>query len=398
MPRDRLRIMYASNAPWCFSGYGVQGRSLLPRLQQLPEVEEIAVFAWFGLQGGMLTAHGMNIYPQGVDPYGNDMYGAHCEHHKSDLLITLIDAWVLKPDLWNLPAHTKWASWYPVDHDRVPRAVEEVVRKSPYPLTYAKFGKAASDEKGIDSTYIAHGLEPDVYRVLDAEIVARFRQEVCEDAAWLGVMVAANKGWPSRKGFEETLEAFKRVLPRLPQPAYLYIHADYTKVTQGGDLAGLVKDMGLQDRVRFPNRYRLWIGGYGPDYMALMYNAADVFLSPSKGEGFGIPIIEAQACGAPVIVTDFSSMPELVRWGHAVPVDRLQWTYMEAYQAMPSVPAIEAAILELCQERSAMTPSQLDDKRRATSAAIHHEYSWDSLVRDQWQPFLRRVLHDLNGQ
>jgi glycosyltransferase involved in cell wall biosynthesis len=163
-------------------------------------------------------------------------------------------------------------------------------------------------------------------------------------------------------------------------------------------LAALVKSMGLQDHVRFPNRYRLWIGGYGPDYMAMMYNAADVFLSPSKGEGFGIPIIEAQACGAPVIVTDFSSMPELVRWGKAVPVDRLQFTHMDTFQAVPSVQAVAHAIVELSQERSAMTPGELDDKRRATATAIHDEYAWDNLVRDQWQPFLKRVLDDINGQ
>lgn len=397
MPRDKLRIMYASNAPWCFSGYGVQGRSLLPRLQQLPEVEDIAVFAWFGLQGGLLNAHGMTIYPQGVDPYGNDMYGAHCEHHKSDLLITLIDAWVLQPERWGLPSYTRWAAWYPVDHDPIPVKVADVVKKSDYPMTYATFGKAASDAVGIDNTYIAHGLEPDVYKVLPAERVAAFRRDVCEDAGWLGVMVAANKGWPSRKGFEEVLQAFKSVLPDLPKPAYLYLHCDYTKVTAGGDLAGLVKAMGLQDHVRFPNRYRLWIGGYDANYLALMYNAADILLSPSKGEGFGIPIIEAQACGAPVIVTDFSSMPELVEWGRAVPVDRLQYTHMNTFQASPSVPAIAQAIMDLTHERLSIVPDYLFERRLATAATIHQKYSWDNLVKKQWQPFLQRVLSDVNA-
>ena len=148
--------------------------------------------------------------------------------------------------------------------------------------------------------------------------------------------------------------------------------------------------------MRFPNRYKLWIGGYDPGYMALMYNNADVFLSPSKGEGFGIPIIEAQACGTPVIVTDFTSMPELVRWGYAVEPQNPQFTYMDSFQAVPSVPAIAAAIMQLWQERRGMTADELDEKRRYTSAAIHGEYSWDTLVAEQWQPFLRRVLDDIN--
>ena len=396
MPREKLRIMYASNAPWCISGYGVQSRSLLPRLKQLPEVDEIAMFAWFGLQGGMLSSNGMPIYPMGVDAYGNDMYGAHCEHFKADLLVTLIDAWVLRPDTWNLPEYTKWAPWYPVDHDPIPERIVNVVKQANYPLTYAKFGKAQSDAAGIANTYIAHGLETNVYKVFDPEPVKAFRHDVCEDAEWLGVMVSANKGWPSRKGFEETLLAFRQVLPELPKRSYLYIHADHTKVTQGGDLAALVKAMGLQDHVRFPNRYKLWIGGYDPGYMALMYNNADVFLSPSKGEGFGIPIIEAQACGAPVVVTNFTSMPELVRWGCAVEPQAPQFTYMDSFQAVPSVPAIAAAIMDLWQDRMAMTADELEDKRRWTSAAIHGEYSWDNLVAEQWQPFLRRVLDDIN--
>lgn len=398
MPRDTLRIMYASNAPWCASGYGIQGRSLIPRLKALPEVEDVATFAWFGLQGGLIHSDGMSIYPMGLDHYGNDMYGAHCEHFKADLLITLIDAWVLQPDRWGMPSYTRWAPWYPVDHQPIPSAVANVVRKAHYPLTYAKFGREESDNVGIPNTYIPHGLETDVFKVLPNDVVADFRQRICEDAGWLGVMVSANKGWPSRKGFEEVLDAFKMLLPDLPKPARLYIHAEYTKAVAGGDLAALIKAHGLEDYVRFPNRYKLWIGGYGPDYLSLMYNAADVFLSPSKGEGFGIPIIEAQACGAPVVVTNFSSMPELVRWGIAVEPERLTWTNMDTWQAVPSVPGVADAMMKLTQERRALTQEQLDEKRRVTSAAIHQEYSWDTIAAQYWQPFMQRVLADINGQ
>ena len=389
-----IRLMYASNAPWCFSGYGVQGRSLLPRLMKLPEVEDIAIFAWFGLQGGMLNAGDMPIYPKGLDTYGNDMYGAHCQHFNANLLITLIDAWVLKPETWELPEGVRWAPWYPVDHDPIPENVADVVGSADYPLTYAKFGRDASDAVGIDNTYIPHGVETNVFKVLPDDEVAEFRADVCEDAEYLAVMVAANKGWPSRKGFEESLTAFKAMLPELPEKSLLYIHADYTKATSGGDLAGLVNAMGLREHVRFPNRYKMWIGGYGADYMALMYNAADVFLSPSKGEGFGIPIIEAQACGCPVIVTDFSSMPELVHWGYSVPVHSLQWTFMDTYQAAPSVPAIGDAMMHLWDECRTLTPNQLAQVRQETSQLIHDEYGWDTLVADYWQPFLRRVLED----
>ena len=50
--RDGLRILYHANAPWAKTGYGVQSNSLLPRLAQMDEVEEIALLAYYGIAGG----------------------------------------------------------------------------------------------------------------------------------------------------------------------------------------------------------------------------------------------------------------------------------------------------------------------------------------------------------
>jgi glycosyltransferase involved in cell wall biosynthesis len=58
--------------------------------------------------------------------------------------------------------------------------------------------------------------------------------------------------------------------------------------------------------------YRL---GAPAEVMAATYSAMDVLLAPSHGEGFCVPLIEAQACGTPVIATDFSAQPELVGAG-----------------------------------------------------------------------------------
>jgi len=67
----------------------------------------------------------------------------------------------------------------------------------------------------------------------------------------------------------------------------------------------LVEDLKLQDQVRFT--------GYVEDTdLPALYSAAEAFIYPSLYEGFGLPPLEAMACGAPVITSNVSSLPEVV--------------------------------------------------------------------------------------
>lgn len=69
----------------------------------------------------------------------------------------------------------------------------------------------------------------------------------------------------------------------------------------------ILKDQGNEDiisKIFFP-------GFISSDDMALIYNAATLFLYPSLRESFGLPILEAMGCGTPVITSTTSSMPEV---------------------------------------------------------------------------------------
>lgn len=73
---------------------------------------------------------------------------------------------------------------------------------------------------------------------------------------------------------------------------------------QGG-LLNLVDQLGVHGRVRF-------LEGVSDEELALLYNAATLFVFPSHYEGFGLPPLEAMACGTPVVAADNSSIPEVV--------------------------------------------------------------------------------------
>ncbi len=66
----------------------------------------------------------------------------------------------------------------------------------------------------------------------------------------------------------------------------------------------LAEELGLKGQVVFT-------GYVAPEEMPALYNAADLFVFPSLYEGFGLPVLEAMACGVPVVTSNVSSIPEV---------------------------------------------------------------------------------------
>ncbi|MCA1554442.1 MAG: glycosyltransferase family 4 protein [Chloroflexi bacterium] len=71
------------------------------------------------------------------------------------------------------------------------------------------------------------------------------------------------------------------------------------------DVFALMTELRLQDNVRL-------LGPVPSDDLVALYNAAHALIMPSLYEGFGLPPLEAMACGTPVIVSNVSSLPEVV--------------------------------------------------------------------------------------
>lgn len=391
-----LRMLYSSNAFWAASGYGVQGKSLLPRLAQLPEFggrDAIAMFAWYGLQGGMHRVDDFTIYPGVGDPYGNDVIGAHMRDWGANWLVSLIDVWVMN-DTVNKVKPALWTPWLPIDHDPVPQRVLDCLAGAHLPLTYAKWGHKMLTDAGVPNHYIPHGVEPTIYKVIpDRAKIAEFKRRLTGiDNAHLSVMVSANKGFPDRKWFQGQLRAWAEFAKDKPN-ARLYLHTEPTPMYGGLDLMGYAQMLGIREKTIFVDRYKNAMG-YPPEYLSLVFNAADVLLQVSMSEGFGIPLIEAQACGCPVITTNFSAMPELVRWGHLVDVQEMVLTPMMAFQALPSARHMVQQMQRLYESWEVCGGDWPISKRLQTSKAIHDEYDWDIIVRDQWAPLVTRIANE----
>lgn len=385
-----LRILWSSNSLWAATGYGVQAKSILPRLQALGH--EVAQFAWYGLQGGMIEADGIRIYPAAYEPWGTDIIGGHVKHFRADLVLSLQDIWVLPEDYAERCRPARWACWFPVDQEPIPPKVAERAKAADYPITYSEFGQREALAAGVTkSRYIPHGIETAIFRP-GSKAEARQKMGLAPET-FLCVMVAANKGVPSRKAFAENLQAFAAFRKTHPQ-AMLYLHTLESTATGGVDFAELIPACDIpREAVRFVDQYRYTIG-LPAEYLVTVYQAADVLLAASQSEGFGIPIIEAQACGCAVVTTDCTSMPELTVNGFATRPAQRYWTPLNSWSFTPSWEEIYLALEAI----AARSPEVRAVAAEYGADHVRTHYDWDVLVRDFWTPFLAEVERDVRKE
>jgi glycosyltransferase involved in cell wall biosynthesis len=142
----------------------------------------------------------------------------------------------------------------------------------------------------------APGYDPQHFKPLPAEQVAAFkRDQGLPERFWLFVGTLE-----PRKNLVMLLEAYAA----LPDSERLPLLLGGGKGWLYEEIFATIERYQLGDTVR-------WLGFLAAADLPLWYNSAEVFLYPSLFEGFGLPALEAMACGTPVIVSDASSLPEV---------------------------------------------------------------------------------------
>jgi glycosyltransferase involved in cell wall biosynthesis len=385
------RFLIHGNAPHVKTGYGVQIAQLAERLA--PE-HEVAVSCTYGQQGATgtwvspSTGQPVRLYPAGYEVNGNDVIHNHALHFfdtdpLNGWLITLLDVWCLQnPRL----ADFNIAAWCPVDHFPAPPDVLKFFhRTGAVPVAMSRFGERLLFAAGLNPVYIPLSVDTKVMKptptleVDGKRVTARELLGIPHDAFCVG-MVAMNKGWArDRKGFNEALRAFG-AFHRAHPNAVLYLHADKYGAAEGINLVELADHAGVpQHAIAWVDQYAYRLG-LPAEMMAATYTAMDVLLAPSHGEGFCVPLIEAQACGTPVIASDFSAQSELVGAGWLVD-GQPEWD--PAQHASYIVPFIDHIVARLEQAYTSDLAGM-----QANAVAFASRYDADRVFVEHWQPFL----------
>lgn len=163
-------------------------------------------------------------------------------------------------------------------------------------------------------------------------------------------------GLDVRKNLGVLLEAFAVVVQAHPEAQLALAGSAPGTSSLFPDWRGLAQRLGLAERVRF-------LGAVSEEDKNLLYSAALAFVFPSLYEGFGLPPLEAMACGTPVACAQASSLPEVV--GDAA------WL----------LPARDAdawgqALLRLWEDEA------LRAELRASGLERAHHFSWEKTARE----------------
>ncbi len=106
----------------------------------------------------------------------------------------------------------------------------------------------------------------------------------------------------SKKNIKKIIKAFSEAIKRLESRCILVLAGSTGQ--NNSTLEHLINELHIQDKI-------LFTGFVQDEHLPLLMSGARAFCFPSLYEGFGLPVLEAMACGCPVITSNISSLPEV---------------------------------------------------------------------------------------
>jgi len=316
-----VKIGWVSVSPWAKTGYGRVTRDVVSRLLEKHEVtcigHESDVIVWGGkkelaLPNGKVVTTLVMRNPL-VDQAGaTDMVRVYAHKYGFDILIGLWDLFALG---FMKGIGTPFVDYVPVDGPMTQKWFNytEGAQKI---VAYSRFGFDELSKFAAPSRlgYVPHGVDCRAFRPLGRDkkelremISAKANKPVPKDA-FLFINTAANYG--ARKHLPLMLRTFASFVRK--HPSHLYLHTNvHIDAPNGYDLPTLINSLGISENVSYPT-YDPIIEPVEDEEFAQLYNAGDAYITDSVGEGFGMPVLEAMACGIPAIAPNNTSMPELV--------------------------------------------------------------------------------------
>ncbi len=377
-----MKLLWHSTGMFVGTGYGVITRELVHRIKKA------------GHDVDVYTKHflGGNIIVEGVDNYDGtqmDVINRKLEKDLYDYIITFGDAWVYSDKVNYYFTKSKWVSSCFLDVQFMHPNMIKSMDQAAFQLALTQHGKSELERCGFQPLYAPLGVDTDLFKP-EQKIREEFRKKKGWEDKFVFGFVGINYG-TDRKNIINIIKAFQAIHKKYPD-TILYLHTSLNGApTSGIPVEWIMNSCGFPSdgsgAIKFCNQddYRTWV--ISQQELVGLYNAFDVLCAPTQGEGFGMPFVEAQACGCPIITTDTTSGKELMKSGWLIPIDEddYEWSTHLSWFAKVRLNKIyeymEKAYLTL------QIPNEILAYREKARNEIMI-YDWDYIFDKYWIPML----------
>ena len=433
MSKEKLRILFSSEASFINSGFGNYTRELLTRLYSLNKYD-IAEFASYGFvndsrDSGIPWKYYANAVKSDDSRYKEYMsrtdnqfgrwrfdkvvmdFKPHANCDIRDYWMSYYQAfspvrdyfnWILMPTVDSAPQQEQWIDTF-INADAI--------------FTYSDWGANVLKEQSnnrinyIDT--VSPGVDLNTFCPKNKQDL-RNKYNIPQDAIIIGSVMRNQK----RKLIPELLLSVRQLIDRLyaensqyADKVYLYIHTSYPDA--GWDIPELLKDTRMSNRTlftykcnrcgateasvysspnklckqcfSFSNRFISVSGGVSNEVLSEIYNLFDLYIQYSIAEGFGLPQVEAGACGVPIATVNYSAMVDIINKLEAYPIGigsyfkELETKAIRVYPDNNSLIDIIYKYIHLSDEEK-----QLKSKKVRLLTEEH--YCWDKIAA-KWEKF-----------
>jgi glycosyltransferase involved in cell wall biosynthesis len=309
------------------------------------------------------------------------------------------------PPRFQAPQAGKWVNILPWEH-------------GPLPEEWVTILKRELDEVWVPSRFVADSFEQSGLRPGSVRVIPNGTDTACftpEGESWAFPGGTAKLrflfvgGMIYRKGVDLLLQAYAQAFTR---------HDPVQLVLKGFGAQGVYSSQSLAEQFRYfeqnpeaPELVFLERSDLSAEEMASLYRGCDVYVHPYRGEGFGLPILEAMACGLPVVVPDAGPALEFTTTECAWYVPA--WTAFDTFKNIanlgqtpfyPYYYEVDISALAQCLRAIAADPDQIAVRGQAARQAAL-AYSWEAMgqktlaaiqaLSDQQPPYRHRMAHAL---
>ena len=269
---------------------------------------------------------------------------------KGDLIIS-IGSWRDWPYLYREPAKLgKRVFPWLVSDDKVLKYIREI-NQAPTLFVTSKFCQHTFEEAGVKKEIIQiipEGIDTNFWQPVPKKEIETLKAILSLPEKDNRIILLTIGGDGTSKGAQEVLQALKK-MPSLNILYFIKVIGGEDAFFEGLKEKRLIKNSIIRKKVRYI------MGYFSNDFIRALINLCDIYVAPSRHEGFGLPHVEAMACQKPVITCQGTAAEETSLnkiTGYVVPSHPFKWKNAGGYTvdgARADIPKLKEAIKNLVE-------------------------------------------------